>query len=1034
MIEDNTELLKLAQKRVKRGECPTCGVKLFRIGGFLGKKKEPINVPNVSEDGNCLACDEKMPLSKQRPRPAAAAAAPHNPSERIPGVPAGGPPSGIQPPSILDCADDATMVSAITMDIRLHDGHNDHRDGEINLNFGNLPSDTPAALGLTRKEPPTPLHKQQLTTSVGKSSRLLPLNEDFDMDALLANRGKKASGTSDSRPPQLLSSDATGSYARDSFNASKRNLAASNPSTPPESAPTSMIEKNPSSSARKMPQKEIVLTDNGQAQKEIVFNNGDNDPDDLTVSSMNEDDPPFIEKPSHDQVQIPVPVVVEEEDEEAFIPQSLLRDVTLPISRPRESNVTVEQIAELLESLRTGSNQVNKLEDIASAIWKFPGPAKEVFFSSKGTEMLVEIMWKDIGDSVLQDAAMNVLLTVALSGENASPKEILSIENGASVVDALLVCMQMNSMVDSIQRTGCRLLCCLAAASGEDNEINDGTLQGALHLAINALEVNSRSPDLKQWATKTLYYQCANSSNSDANKRALVDFSSQTGKSGVDILVDVLRASETTEEWGSLLFWNLSADSAVARKMSPARNVLAQMLGILERACTRTVKAQTIQACLATLSNLLKIRANQDEFNSSACIMAVLEIFRKYGMGKDAVFLSEIGSLIATIAPLAYDAQAVASSGRVSDLLYVAASHQDDSQLVAFYLEALLALSFESEEITVSLSSDQNINSIISLCRAESNESYSATLLCLLTNIITISALRPSVTGRILDACSHILEKHSDDVHIVTGAFGVIRNVCTVSEKEHLNIPLIEKSIVRSMKHHSKSKVIQTHGCFIFLNLGQESELAIPTLLDVLRNQLDTPDLLMFTSFLLWQLLENNEEKKSEFLSENGLEVLTSIIVMHQADTELIEMIAGTLASLSALPKSLGSIDDKQVMSDLVEIMKRNGDSPDLLRYAILFLKNTIVNNPLRLDDVEVSIPLIVAAMGKHTKDTSLLREACAFLWACAIYSEECRGKIMGLNGLELTLQTLEFCEDPSLEDTALALFNALSIGSQGAR
>jgi hypothetical protein len=106
----------LGAKRVKRGECPTCGLQTHKVA-FLGKNK-PLTVEGQVYKGRCLNCH---PLEGYIRRPAQtpqmAAQHPAQHPEAAPAVPL-----TLEVGYDDDDDDDSSLVSGITMDMRLIQG------------------------------------------------------------------------------------------------------------------------------------------------------------------------------------------------------------------------------------------------------------------------------------------------------------------------------------------------------------------------------------------------------------------------------------------------------------------------------------------------------------------------------------------------------------------------------------------------------------------------------------------------------------------------------------------------------------------------------------------------------------------------------------------------------------------------------------------------------------------------------------------------------------------------------------------------
>jgi hypothetical protein len=99
------ERRKLHDKRIRRGECPSCGVKCFEVNNTLfGKRtRVPLTIPGHVKDGVCLTCFPPPDAVAARPSPATRS---------------GGSSEFLDVPSYIN-DDNQTVVSNITLDHRL---------------------------------------------------------------------------------------------------------------------------------------------------------------------------------------------------------------------------------------------------------------------------------------------------------------------------------------------------------------------------------------------------------------------------------------------------------------------------------------------------------------------------------------------------------------------------------------------------------------------------------------------------------------------------------------------------------------------------------------------------------------------------------------------------------------------------------------------------------------------------------------------------------------------------------------------------
>jgi len=172
------EQRKLAAKRDRRGECKSCGRKIFQVvGGLLGKKKIPLNVEDKVLKGRCLdcfpleldACDDvcidEVPLELDVHYPRNFAA-----SNRL-----------VARRQIPDYSDD---VSEVTFDVRTTAANNDDEDESNKRPAVTLkPKWVPPALAQKIKEEEEP-QQEKARKEMNPADTSEPLESDRKDDAV----------------------------------------------------------------------------------------------------------------------------------------------------------------------------------------------------------------------------------------------------------------------------------------------------------------------------------------------------------------------------------------------------------------------------------------------------------------------------------------------------------------------------------------------------------------------------------------------------------------------------------------------------------------------------------------------------------------------------------------------------------------------------------------------------------------------------------------------------------------------------------
>ena len=130
------------------------------------------------------------------------------------------------------------------------------------------------------------------------------------------------------------------------------------------------------------------------------------------------------------------------------------------------------------------------IQSLADCVWSMGQPAKLKIIQLDGLEGLTQAMWAYMADATVQEAALQLIFALGASADADADSDVLIGDPARDVVDALLIVMNNHLTVVNIQHAGCGVLSCLAAASGNNPQVDDASLSGALMSVVSAMEAH----------------------------------------------------------------------------------------------------------------------------------------------------------------------------------------------------------------------------------------------------------------------------------------------------------------------------------------------------------------------------------------------------------------------------------------------------------------------------------------------------------------------------------------------------------------
>jgi hypothetical protein len=994
---------RVVAKRIRKGECSTCGMKLFKQSGrFVKKKKqEPISIPGYVLEGRCLTCDPLDAIeSKNRQNGAATAAA-----------------ELFSVPDVLDVYDDdATVVSNITVDRSVFGRQSSFRNDEAASNDDDDDDDLD-------RVPRTPPIRPESSGSVGgrHSTPPGPVTPTYHGDATLALEQDGNSyhhHTSDSiqrqRQRHSLSGVTTSTWHSDQY-------------------PDGGGVPDPLSSGDDM--------DDDMWSYDSLLLKRDN-------------------KTNYSTTAVDRLRRLEVHREEFTFDEGGMSETTERHSVEDVASLLAQLLEENSSARKNTAVKVELIDSLTECVWDLGASGKDMLIQCNGVSCLNDTLWENM--SCPATAKATTLLLLAMVAESSSVDDSHRAQHGLNnattatiaadvLIDALLITMQSLIADQDLQEVGCRIFCCLASASGFHNDddiiVNDGTLSGAVQSVLNAMDTHADSPAIQEWGTRALYHQCVYSANAEPNKRTLASATLDSGVGGSVVLGRVLsrccRFGATDEplllEWCCQLYWVLSASADVAEMLSPATDAMQDMTRLLRELHGQMDLMPVQEAVLGALANFAMIEANRGQLDDDTeLVLFVCDMMRFHEA--DESILHESCYLVAALAASSGSTlmkDAVVTAGGVHILLDILSSFSFDTVMREAALRALAALALGSIAAKAVLSESKSISCIIHQF-SDSNEpddDLACQEMCCMLLASVFAARWPGRCPATIDSIEHVcfaMNRYPDAERLQDAGCQVLRNLSCYPEYRAdllLKQSEVSKVLVNAMCSMPDATSIHASACCVFWNLKMATD--IQFIVTTLQNHLEDTEVVLMACGSLWSLVHTSESNKEELATiDGGVDAIACVLMMHQ-DEKLLKHACGLLTSLTVRSQLVESVVATEGFSHMIDVMRSSdhGMSVVLLQTGVLFLRNVCLAFPEFSNEAARVISVVVQAMQRHADHADFQREACSFLWVAASGSSEVKSKILALDGVAVLMNTMErYSGVPDVEGRALGAFRTLTL------
>lgn len=721
-----------------------------------------------------------------------------------------------------------------------------------------------------------------------------------------------------------------------------------------------------------------------------------------------------------------------------------------------------DEVPRLLRALQVGKSHehADAMMGLTREIYTWGSSAKQQFVSLRGPEVLTSIMWADMMFPIAERAAAELFLAVVTSA--ASPRSSnnngavnveVSIEEDAmeGMTDALLITMQTLIMDEELQAIGCRVLCCLATSRE-----NDGTRSGACLAVLNALDAHMGSPLVREWGIRALYNQCLYSKHAESNKHTLLTSRLNTsGAYGGQILESmILKSSKgsfqlregSVLEWACKLCWLLTASGeSIARLMSPRIETLRELLFLLEQC--RNIQDASVQlqeAVLGMLTNFSRMAPNKPFLCSVDVVYLVLDIMHanKNSVQIQIEACGLMANIVCVLTPQDRD-ELADRAGAVQTIVGALFAYKNEKDPLPVYaLRALAALVVGAEIAKAEVCEPKTFSVLLQCSRIDKTATLAQQeALCNILASLYASDKRQQKALQFdsFEMIAIAMTSYPSSELLHHYACVACRNLSR--NEENLVLLLrhdVVRLIVQAMLKFKDSKTIQENSCCILWNIstteyGLRKIAETPSLACVvatIQNHLESYDVVEMACGTLWSMMYGSLDLQKQFLElDAGADAVACTLVMHPRSTSLLEKSCGILATSCVGAHPRANHVASEAILNVIEAMRNNSKSVDLLQYGTQYIRNVIQQSPDLVGEAEGAISVLIDALKNFASADRFLREACYFIWTISELSKDAKSKILALDGVSIVMAILDRRDIGGIVgNAAMGALNELSV------
>jgi hypothetical protein len=260
---------------------------------------------------------------------------------------------------------------------------------------------------------------------------------------------------------------------------------------------------------------------------------------------------------------------------------------------------------------------------------------------------------------------------------------------------------------------------------------------------------------------------------------------------------------------------------------------------------------------------------------------------------------------------------------------------------------------------------------------------------------------------------------------------------CQVKDVEPLLQKGAVKAIVKAMEGRENSLSIQMNACSSLWNLAFKTQRdpgtlvgqqGIKCIVKAMQSHMESGELLELACGALWSLVNESIDRKKDVIGNGAIDAVACALVMHPTRTSTLQKACGVLSNVSAEGILAEAIAHAQGISVVVEAMRNNSSCISLLEIGCIALRNIVFQFHEFAQEASAVVSTVINAMRDNIDAVGFQEEACNLLWVLGAVDENCKSKILALDGIAVLMKCLEHNSHvPEVQDAALGAFNELA-------
>ena len=707
------------------------------------------------------------------------------------------------------------------------------------------------------------------------------------------------------------------------------------------------------------------------------------------------------------------------------------------------TNLTVQNIPVILSSLNQANEKQreNAFRNLAQIVFLNGQKAKVHSMQFYAIDVLIDAMWSDMSNVDVIEGCCEYLFALVASTDGEASNDALKGTNAEKAIDALLISMQTHSSVEYIQRSGIGTLFCLAQASSNNPEIDDGTLSGAVLCVTNAMNTHRSSCGVQEWGIRAIYSQCIQSVNAESNKSSLAK-AKNDGGAGLEVIagaMETLKHDIMSLEWACRLYWCLSTNDDIMGSASSTPTHVVAIMNTVRAYSKRSSTSTLIAASFGALANFSRIDTISRTVVDAGFVPILIDSLRHYT--EDEGVNMEACALLSNLAQLSENRSEIINCDGIGILSYIVHSFSKNSELQQEAIGALLCLAIGSDDAKRAIATTDTYSLIVQvLCDRNASATLHEMACSLLGSLCTLEgpAQLASSSG-VIDSIFSAMQFRPRERIFLEAAMMALRNlICHGAGLEQLVGIDSTNAICSAMDSTPDSESVQGNGCYILWSICSKAHQEASNVIDAggieqivksMQSHIESAPVLEMACGALWSLVDKSDDRKRAVVGSGGIDAVTCALIMHPTETKILETACGVLSNISVKGPLALAVAESQGISIIVEAMGSSASSMCLLEFGALVLRNIVLTNPHSASEASNGISTIINGMKKNPNAVSFNVEACNALWAMAAQSEDCAAKILKLDGVTILMGALDPNNGVSdLVDAARGAINQLAM------